>query len=326
MVMGRASMPRREGFTGERLIVIPGPQSAAMAADPLTADVHPTDAGHFPSARGHFVRRERGSPQVILLYCTAGLGWLKVAGRRVTMGSGTVAMVPPGTPHEYGADPVRPWTIYWLHATGRRTAGLCDRFLAREGGNIRSVGDDGELRRLFETLLSVLGAPLGPDDLLAACGVTTHLLTRALTLRRVDGADDDSVARRLDDVVEHLRDRVRARVTVGELAALARLSRSHFICLFRARFGRPPLDYFAHLKMREAARLLASTDLPMKQVAAAAGFQDPLYFSRAFRRVFGMPPTAYRRGPGRGQGVRRSSTPDPSGAGGDTATRATGRR
>lgn len=319
-------MPRREGFSGERLIVIPGPQAAAMAADPLTADLHPTDAGHFPSAGGHYVRRERGASQAILLYCTAGRGWLKIAGRRVAMESGTVAMIPPGTPHEYGADPERPWTIYWLHARGRRMSGLSDRFLARAGGNVRSVGDDGELRRLFETLLSVLGAPLGPDDLLAACGVTTHLLTRALTLRRIDGAGDDSVRRRLDDVVEHLRDRVRARVTVGELAALARLSRSHFIGIFRARFGRPPLDYFAHLKMREAARLLASTDLPMKQVAAAVGFGDPLYFSRAFRRVFGIPPTAYRRGPGRGQGVRRTPGPEATGTARGTIARTAGRR
>jgi len=46
--------------------------------------------------------------------------------------------------------------------------------------------------------------------------------------------------------------------------------------------------------MLEAARLLRFTDLTIGEVAHRAGFADPLYFSRAFKRHAGEPPMAYR--------------------------------
>ena len=46
--------------------------------------------------------------------------------------------------------------------------------------------------------------------------------------------------------------------------------------------------------MLEAARLLRFTDATVGEVAHRAGFADPLYFSRAFKRHAGEPPVAYR--------------------------------
>ena len=46
--------------------------------------------------------------------------------------------------------------------------------------------------------------------------------------------------------------------------------------------------------MLEAARLLRFTDLTVGEVAFRAGFEDQLYFSRAFKRQYGDPPMSYR--------------------------------
>ena len=46
--------------------------------------------------------------------------------------------------------------------------------------------------------------------------------------------------------------------------------------------------------MLEAARLLRFTDLAVGEVAHRAGFGDPLYFSRAFKRRHDASPQAYR--------------------------------
>ena len=58
--------------------------------------------------------------------------------------------------------------------------------------------------------------------------------------------------------------------------------------------GRTTKELITDRVMLEAARLLRFTDLTVGEVAHRAGFADPLYFSRAFKRRHGEPPQAYR--------------------------------
>jgi AraC family transcriptional activator of pobA len=58
--------------------------------------------------------------------------------------------------------------------------------------------------------------------------------------------------------------------------------------------GRTTKELITERAMLEAARLLRFTDLPVQEVGRRAGYDDPLYFSRAFKRHRGEPPVAYR--------------------------------
>lgn len=73
----------------------------------------------------------------------------------------------------------------------------------------------------------------------------------------------------------------------------ADLSAWHFRRTFRQMTGKSPTEHLAELRMR-AARFHLSEGVPVKEVARRLGFQDPLYFSRAFRRFWGHPPSAAR--------------------------------
>ena len=81
---------------------------------------------------------------------------------------------------------------------------------------------------------------------------------------------------------------------VATLAAQASTSPSHFFLLFKRFTGSPPMDYFIRLRMQRACQLLARGRLPVKEVAAAVGYEDPFYFSRAFKCVHRVAPTEYR--------------------------------
>ena len=54
------------------------------------------------------------------------------------------------------------------------------------------------------------------------------------------------------------------------------------------------MDFFIRLKMQRACFLLDTTDMPIKAIAADLGFEDPLYFSRSFRRIHDLSPVQYR--------------------------------
>jgi AraC-like DNA-binding protein len=87
---------------------------------------------------------------------------------------------------------------------------------------------------------------------------------------------------------------------VEQLAASVYLSPDRFTEVFAAVMGRTPRDYIRHVRLERAKTLLASTVLPISEVARASGFGDSAYFSRAFRAATGVAPRAFRRG-ARGQ-------------------------
>jgi AraC-like DNA-binding protein len=83
--------------------------------------------------------------------------------------------------------------------------------------------------------------------------------------------------------------------TIERLANAVALSRSAFAARFSMRVGAPPPDYLARWRMTKAAELLRDGALAMSQIAARSGYRSEASFNRAFKRLEGVPPGAYRR-------------------------------
>lgn len=79
-----------------------------------------------------------------------------------------------------------------------------------------------------------------------------------------------------------------------ELAARAGMSRAGFAERFRARVGRPPVEYAARWRMRVAARRLRDERVSVSAVAQELGFLSDSAFGTAFKRVHGVSPGRYR--------------------------------
>jgi len=79
------------------------------------------------------------------------------------------------------------------------------------------------------------------------------------------------------------------------LADSVRLSPTHLRRLFRQETGVSLSQYGKQLRMTEACRLLQTTLLSVKQIAAKAGAGDVSHFVRNFEKTYGMSPTRYRR-------------------------------
>jgi AraC-like DNA-binding protein len=82
--------------------------------------------------------------------------------------------------------------------------------------------------------------------------------------------------------------------TVQELAGVACLSRSAFAERFSHVMGTPPLGYLTRHRMRLAARHLATSGYSVSRIAEQVGYGSEAAFSQAFKREYGMPPSAWR--------------------------------
>lgn len=185
------------------------------------------------------------------------------------------------------------------------TLGLFDRL---QQPLVVDGADDPALRPVFDGLACEVSAPgIGTRALLEALMKQALILLLRRQLRALGaGAPADAslfavlrdprLARAMAAVVEHPAH----PHTVDSLAAAAGMSRSAFAAHFSRSFDRTPMQFVGQTRLRLGADLLRETDLPIKVIAASAGFNSSTYFSRAFRDAHGIDPRTFRTRAARG--------------------------
>ena len=102
--------------------------------------------------------------------------------------------------------------------------------------------------------------------------------------------------RRINRVVDHIETNLDRPLPLERLADVAHFSKYHFHRIFFAHVGETPGQFIQRLRIEKAARLLiANRGRSVTDVALDCGFSDSAAFARAFRAVFGVSPSGFRR-------------------------------
>lgn len=207
----------------------------------------------------------------------------------VSVAGGTVVVVPPGTPMKYGmSGEVCSRRTYWLHFTGSYAETLV-RDCGLGGGGIFRLPDEAGATAAFTALLDEMRHPPTPIARLRAAAAAINLLTRlGQSLERGERQ------RRLPHSVAYIREHFTEEIDKDTLAAMDGLCGTQYHAVFRKVMGRTPAAYITFLRMMKARELLQDLDMPISEVARECGYDDPLYFSRVFRRTVGVSPSDYR--------------------------------
>jgi AraC-like DNA-binding protein len=283
-----------EGFPRERLVVVPAEVQARCRALPIVELLYVTDIGMYPTAPLHYVKRNPGIAEAILICCLSGEGSLEIAGVEHKVQRGHVVFVPPECPHIYQADTTSPWSIFWFHFGGTQTKAAlnslgvtCDRPLV-------SVADPAPLRMVFEDAYACLSYHYSDAGLMAM----TIELMRILGKIRVHQSHTDphlsDAGDRINKTIQFMHEHIDLRFKLSDFAAHTGQSVSYFSKLFRQRTGVSPMDYFTQMKIRKACELLDTTDLPVLAISKQLGYEDAYFFSRKFKSVQGCSPLRYR--------------------------------
>ena len=285
-----------DGFEGQIQYVIPRPLLAEAARHILVSGLFPTDIGRYPRARHHHRRRATGTGQHILIICTQGQGWFEVNRRRHVLQQNHALLIPQGQPHAYGACRRDPWTIQWVHFTGDDAAYYPTLLGSNDFTLPIHLDLAPKIDRLFTDVYDSLADGFNQQSIICAAQVLRHILGLLFFNNKAFSFHaKTSRFRKLDLVVDFMKERVDSMVTVQEMARQADLSTSHFSRLFTRQIGVPPIEYFIHLKMQRACRFLTLTTLSIKEIGSRLGYSDQYYFSRIFHKVMGTSPIAYRQ-------------------------------
>ncbi len=84
-------------------------------------------------------------------------------------------------------------------------------------------------------------------------------------------------------------------ITLDELAKKSGYSKSRFSHIFSSLTGTSPMKYQNSIRLKASAEMLLSTKNPISEIALGCGFSDPLYYSKLFKKEYGISPTEYRK-------------------------------
>jgi AraC-like DNA-binding protein len=261
---------------------------------------------------------------VLVHYVLAGNGVLHQQGDApVEFRPLSLLVVAPGRAHTLGAGPAARTTTsandgllladgllkFDAHRDGGELLTVCGTISATHGGGFGlfdyqtgPMTDDAarrpEVEAAFELLLRELA-----DPRMGTRAFCEGLMKQCLILLLRDQLDRSEASTtlitalgdaRLARAVAAILAAPGAPHTLESLSADASMSRSMFAERFFVLYGQTPFAFVATTRLRNAARLLLISDMPVKSIARSIGYASRSHFSRAFRVAFGQDPTAYR--------------------------------
>lgn len=199
--------------------------------------------------------------------------------------------IPSGQPHRYCACENNPWSVLWVHFKGTDTA-----FYPLEECKVVLPPPAEENRMLF--LFGLLFSALEDDYSLGNFVYISQVLSLALAelYQRNYSPSNNGQNKHLTYAIRYMYQHLNENLTLAQLSEELELSKSYLNVIFQKYAHHAPLEFFIHLKMTEACKLLKATDYCIYEVAQKMGYADPYYFSRLFKKVVGVSPKEYQKG------------------------------
>ena len=158
---------------------------------------------------------------------------------------------------------------------------------------------DEQLQKLVTTLLAIAEADDSNGSLSAdflGLAIATHVLglygdIAPPTVRKSTALPKWRLNRAKEFIDMHLD----SPLALADVAGAAGLSRTHFAAQFRAATGVSAHEYVLRRRIEKAQTMLATTDVPLAELALAIGFSSQAHFTEVFKRLSGSTPRRWRQ-------------------------------
>ncbi|MBB4124549.1 AraC family transcriptional regulator [Martelella radicis] len=259
-------------------------------------DLHamPVSAGYEIRTRADYQwdgRRRGQSPFSVIQYTIAGAGNLRFENQtfRIRPGETMLTLIPHN--HRYWVEEDGHWEFFWISLNGEEAMRIQRAVLATTGPVLKLK------ETTVDRLADCLGRLLSSETDTPARASTVAYEVTMLLYDEVFGAHamPPVESRAMQRVTHYIDANLEKPLPVDRLAEISGFSRAHFSRLFAQSEGMSPAEYVLLRRLKHSTRLLASGERTIKEVAGMAGFADPNYFAKVFRRYFRVSPTEFRR-------------------------------
>lgn len=235
-----------------------------------------------PGVRDHY----------LIHYVISGCGYYESKNEKYELHAGDAFLVYPNQEVTYYADVSDPWEYAWVGFNGSDALSILNATdFTKEQPYITAAPFGDKILHQLLCIYEVRG-----NEFEQAVEMTGRLYT-ALALF-MQGATkkppQTSYSGYVQKAIAYISANYSYPITVEDIADYVGLSRSHLFRSFEKVLEKSPKEYLTAFRIKQACNLLENSDLSVTAIANSVGFENNLYFSKAFHKVKGMSPKNYR--------------------------------
>ncbi len=237
-----------------------------------------------PGVRDHF----------LIHYIISGTGTYEVGDKAFRLSAGDCFLCYPDTEISYYADVLNPWEYAWVGFNGPDAALiLSSTDFTRDAPYIRRASHGKQIQDTIRSIYESRGN--GFTNTIRMTGLLYELLSLFV---------EDSVKDPLQTVAQlyvqkataYISENYSYPISIEDIASFIGVSRSQLFRCFQTVLGKSPKEYLTEYRIRQACRMLSETSFSMTAIANSLGFDNSLYFSKAFHKEMRMSPSEWRTG------------------------------
>lgn len=244
------------------------------------------EGGHQwgPGVRDHY----------LIHHVLRGRGYYLANGITYSLKKGDTFLVYPHREVRYWADAREPWEYAWVGFSGSDAGSILrSTDFTKEAPVLEQASISKHIEKEIMKIYQAKGNNF--PDIVAMTGA---LYTMLSTLMGEHGGvipHKDPQMAYVEKALQYISERYSYGITIEDIADYTGVSRSHLFRLFQAVLQQSPKEYLTSYRLKQACQLLKETDLSVAAIAHSAGFENNLYFSKAFKKEIGATPTGYRK-------------------------------
>lgn len=230
----------------------------------------------------------------LLHFVVSGKGKFTTLGKTYHVKAGDAFLIFPSEICEYCADEDNPWEYCWVAFNGadaKRLVSLCS--ITKDKPIISYSSEESiKIHNLICSIYNSVGSSTQSEIFMV--GHLYLLLSYLIGVAKVSDTNLSPSRQYLKLGLKYIQNNYNRKIAIEDIAIYAKISPSHLYRIFVQEQGISPNKYLTEYRVNQACSLIRQGCYSMAEVASSVGFEDPLYFSRVFKKIKKVSPTQYQ--------------------------------
>lgn len=231
-----------------------------------------------------------------LLYIAAGKGhfYFKGSKKATIVEKGNMVLFRPKEPQVYYYYAKDKTEVYWVHFTGWKVEQYLDSYDLPKKENVFFTGVSPDYPWIYNQIIKELQLQRANYDDVIKLFLHHILLTINRYIKEGKQAKNETISD-IERAVHYFNENYNKAISIEQYAQEHLMSVNWFIHSFGEVMQIPPMQYVVSLRIAAAKGYLEKSNKNVGEIAGIVGYDNPLYFSRLFKKHTGMTPTEYKR-------------------------------